>query len=422
VRTRATIAEPVVITGVGLITSVGKDRESVWRAVRRGESNFQFLRGLQGIPDGEFIGAPITRGDEIVDGRLRVLTLCERAAGEAIEDANLNLADLDPYRVGCAISGHMGDGSGVEEVYGLRPPDNSAAFPWWKQWLPSTACSVVAHKYDLRGPRLCHSTACASSLIGVLSARRMIIDGQCDVAVVGGAETISPVFVAGFNRLRVLARDVDPHRACRPFDRTRKGFVFGEGSAVLVIERLGSALRRGARIYAEISAAKAASQAHHVTGLDADSESLAYLIRAALAQAELDPEDIGYVNAHGTGTEQNDVAEARAIRQAFGSLPRDFCVSATKSILGHMINAAGAAELAVTALALRDGFAPPTLNLTDPDPECQFDALPLVGRARRFQHAMKLSLAFGGHLVAVVLSRWNDAASGFAYPPLAKAA
>jgi 3-oxoacyl-(acyl-carrier-protein) synthase len=222
--------------------------------------------------------------------------------------------------------------------------------------------------------------------------------------------------------MRVLAHDPDPNRACRPFDRTRKGFVFGEGGAMFVIERLSHALRRRAQIYAEISATTSLAQAHHVTGVDADSESLTHLIRAALGQAGLHPRQIGYINAHGTGTEQNDSAEALGICRAFGPAAADLCVSSTKSILGNMIHAAGAVELAITALALRDGFVPPTLNLTDPDPACRFDCLPLVGRTRRIQHALKLSLAFGGHLVAVVLSRWNDALSGFSYPLQAKAA
>jgi 3-oxoacyl-(acyl-carrier-protein) synthase len=255
-----------------------------------------------------------------------------------------------------------------------------------------------------------------------MSAVNAIRDRQCDIALAGGADVICPLFVAGFNQMRVLATDDDPNRACRPFDRSRKGFVFGEGAAVFVVERLGHALRRGARIYAEIAAVKALAQAHHVTGIDVENDTLSYLISSALDQAGLDPSEIGYVNAHGTGTTQNDAAEARGLRAALGSATDQVCVSATKSILGHMINAAGAVELAITSLALRDGFAPPTMNLTDPDPDCSFDCLPMAGRANRFQHALKLSLAFGGHLVAVILSRWNDSASGFAYPAIAKAA
>ena len=190
---------------------------------------------------------------------------------------------------------------------------------------------------------------------------------------------------------------------------------------MFIIERLRHATQRGAKIYAEITACKALAEAHHVTGLDADSNSLTYLISRTVEKAGLCPEDIGYINAHGTGTLQNDLVEMRGIRHALGPAADHVCVSSTKSMLGHMINAAGSVELAITALAMRDGFAPPTLNLTDPDPECSFDCLPLVGRRNRFQHALKLSVAFGGHLVAIALSRWNHPSSGFGYPSEAEA-
>jgi 3-oxoacyl-(acyl-carrier-protein) synthase len=249
-----------------------------------------------------------------------------------------------------------------------------------------------------------------------MTAVRSIRDRQCDIMLAGGADALDPMIVAGFDRMRVLAKDDDPNRACRPFDRTRKGFVFGEGAAIFVIERLGHALRRGAKIYAEIKSVSALAQAYHVTGVDAESDALDYLMRSVLKKAHIQPSDIGYINAHGTGTMQNDAAEASGICRTFGAATKNVCVSATKSILGHMINAAGAAELAVTTLGLRDGFAPPTLNLRDPDPLCTFDCVPCTGQINRYQHALKLSLAFGGHLVAVVLSRWNDATTGFAYP------
>ena len=420
-RFRSILEEPVVITGVGLVASVGHDRETVWRAVRRGQSDFRFLRGMRGLPDNEYVGATV-EFSEPLGTRLKVFPICELAAEEAIRDARIDFGSVDLDRFACVISGHMGDSRWIDEQYGLLRSLPGPQVPWWQQMFPNTACSLIARRYDLRGPRLCHSTACASSLLGVVAAKRMIGAGQCDIALAGGGDMIDPLFVAGFDRMRVLAKDPDPNRACRPFDRTRKGFVFGEGGALFVVERLSHALRRGARVYAEIAAAAAMAQAHHVTSLDADSDSLHHLIRAALDQAGLRPQEIGYINAHGTGTEQNDLAEARAIRQAFGDAAAHLCVSATKSILGHMIHAAGAVELAITVLALRDGFAPPTLNLTDPDPECTFDCLPLVGRVHHCQHALKLSLAFGGHLVAVVLRRWSDAATGFEYPTLAKAA
>jgi len=414
------VREPIVITGIGLLASVGLDRETVWQAVRNGESQFKYLNGMRGIDDNEIVGATVDLGVPL-EGRLKVLPMCERVADEAIRDANLDLSRVDPRRVGCMVASHMGDVRWVDQQLGL-PTGDTGNFNWWEQWLPDTACTMLARRYGALGPKICHSTACASSLVSILTAARAIRDGQCDIALAGGGDSIDPLFVASFNQMRVLATDDDPNRACRPFDKTRKGFVFGEGAAMFVVERLGHALRRGARIYAQISSAKSLAQAHHVTSLDTESDALVHLMGLALDEAHLDPADIGYINAHGTGTVQNDAAEAKGIRPVFGTDIGHTCVSATKSSLGHMLSSAGAAELAITALAMRDGFAPPTLNLNDPDPVCNFDCLPLVGRHNQFQHALKLSLAFGGHLVAVLLSRWDDAATGYAYPAIRKAA
>jgi 3-oxoacyl-(acyl-carrier-protein) synthase len=266
------------------------------------------------------------------------------------------------------------------------------------------------------GPRVAHSPACASGLIDMLAAIRFIRDGQCDMALVGSGEGIVPLLAAGFRKMRVLAYDEVPQRAARPFDRDRKGFVMGEGAAMFVLERLGHALARGVPVYAEVKAAKSFGEAHHVTGMDQQSDALAHLIKETIRAADLAPADVGYVNAHGTGTLQNDVAETRGIRRALGPAADDICVSSLKSMLGHLVNASGSVELALTTLALRDGFAPPTVNLDHPDPECDLDCLPWVGRSQHYEHALKLSVAFGGHLVAVALSRWNNADSGFDYP------
>lgn len=413
-------AEPVVITGIGLSASVGTDRETVWHAVRCGQSRFRFLSGLRGIPDNRFVAATVDWLD-VPSGQLKVVPLTDHIARETLEDAAIDWSSIDRERFGCAIAGHMGDTRWIDEQLGKWDPAWEHA-RWWEQWFPNTACGFIGTKYDLRGPRFCFSTACASSLVSVMAAVRSIWDDQCDIALAGGADAVDPLFVAGFQNMRVLAIDDDPQRACRPFDRQRKGFVFGEGGALFVLERLSHALRRNARIYAVVSAVRAAAQAHHVTSLDADGDTLDYLIREVLREANLSPAEVGYINAHGTGTKQNDAAEAASICRTFGSAAAGVAVSSTKSVLGHLINAAGAVELAITALALRDGFAPPTINLTSPDPVCRFDCLPLVGRPLPMQHALKLSLAFGGHLVAVILSRWNDPDTGYARPDWARAA
>jgi 3-oxoacyl-(acyl-carrier-protein) synthase len=405
---RDELHEPVVITGIGLIASLGGDRETVWRRVREGQSGVRSLAGLPDMPESISIGAPATVRREF-PGQLKSVALNLHAAREAMADSGLDLARVDLDRFGCAISGHMGDAGWFDEQRGL--PARSNTLPWWQQWFPNTACVTVANRYGLRGPRLSHSAACASGLVEVLLAVRSIQDGQCDIALAGSAEAFDPLFAAGFQAMRVLAHHDDPSQASRPFDSRRSGFVMGEGAALFVLERLSHALRREARVYAEIAGGKMHTDAHHITGMNSDSETLAYLIGSTLNRSGIAASDLGYINAHGTGTLQNDVVETRGIRRALGHDADRICVSSTKSMLGHLVNAAGSVELAVTTLAMRDGFAPPTANLTDPDPECDLDCIPLVGRATQFEHALKLSVAFGGHMAAAVLRRWSAAGS-----------
>lgn len=408
--------EPIVITGIGMLASLGKDREALWQALCRGESGVRSLRGVRGLPDDMLLGACVEGLVPACPREAKVITLCRVAAGEAITDAQIDFAQVDRDRFGCAISGHMGDTGWIERAHGWEFPAGDGATPWWEQWMPNSACAAVANLYGLRGPRTCHSVACASGLVDILAAYHAIRDGQCDLMLAGSAEAIHPLIAAGFHEMRVLARHDDPRQASRPFDRQRNGFVMGEGSAMFVLERLSHAEARGARIYAEIASGKMAAEAHHVTSMNVESEALAYTIRAALGAAGVSPGEVGYINAHGTATQQNDAAETWSIRQAFGPAARDVLVSSTKSMIGHLVNAAGSVELGVTALSLRDGFAPPTINLTDPDPACDLDYVPLAGREVRTQHALKLSVAFGGHLVAVVLRRWEGAASRTALP------
>jgi len=412
------ISDRVVITGIGLTASVGDDRESVWHAVRNGHSAMRRLSGLTGIPDGMLIGATVDIELSCPD-QLKVLALCERVSDEAIADACIEPGSVDPARFGCAVSAHMGDMRGFVEQFGCSHMNPPTTIHWRDQWLPNTACSETGNRHNLMGPRLSHSTACASGLIAVLTAVRAIQDNQCDLALAGSAEAITPLFAAGFHQMKVLATHDDPGQACRPIDLDRQGFVMGEGAAMFVLERLSHALAREAKIYAEIAGGRLLAMAHHVTGVDSESDALVHLITETLRSAGLAPHDIGYINVHGTATQQNDVAEVKAIRRAMGRAADSLCASATKSILGHLINAAGSVELAITALALRDGFVPPTLNLTRPDPECDLDCIPLVGRKNQFGSALKLSVAFGGTLAAVVLKRPDIASASRRPRPLA---
>lgn len=413
-RNRLERPEPVVITGIGLIASLGADRETVWQGVREGRSGIRSLSGLTDVPASISIGAPVAVERDF-PGQLKSVRLNLHAAEEAVADADIDFRHVDLDRFGCAISAHMGDAGWLYEQCGRWDIAAARAIPWWRQWFPNTACATVAARYGLRGPRLCHSAACASGLIEVLSATRSIQDDQCDIALAGSAEAFDPLFAAGFQAMRVLAHHDDPAQASRPFDSRRSGFVMGEGAAIFVIERLSHALRRGARIYAELAGGNMHTDAHHITGMDTDSETLAHLIAATLGRSGIGPSELGYINAHGTGTQQNDVVETRGIRRALGPAADQVCVSSTKSMLGHLVNAAGSVELAITTLAMRDRFAPPTANLTDPDPECDLDCIPLVGRRATFEHALKLSVAFGGHMAAAVLRRWTAAGSSAAW-------
>ncbi len=403
----------VVITGIGMVTSVGHDRESTWQAVRAGVSGVRQLEGVAGIPSGRVLGATVDLTAPA--GRILDLPLALQAAVEALDDCRLQKAEIDPARFGCSIAANMGDTPGVYSLRTGIPPGEATT--WSEQWLPITVCATVGQQLNLHGPRLSNTAACASGTIATLSAVRAIQDNQCDMALAGASQAMHPLLAAGFHNMRVLARNDNPAQACRPFDANRSGFVLGEGSAMLVLERLEHAQARRAPIYAEVVGGRMLCDAHHMTDLNVDSTALSRLIQETLWSSHLAPSDVGYINAHGTGTLQNDVMETRGIRTAFGASAESLCVSSTKAVLGHLLSAAGSVELAITALALRDGFAPPTVNLTDLDPECDLDCIPLVGRQQQFEHALKLSIAFGGHLAAVALSRWNEAGERSAQAP-----
>jgi 3-oxoacyl-[acyl-carrier-protein] synthase II len=409
------LQDRVAITGVGIITATGRGREAVWQAVQAGVSGVRRLSGLAGIPDGLLLGATADIDGEF-PGQLKNIPLCLETAAEALADSEIRLLTTDRERFGCSIGAHMGDTDYVVERLGLHHLIPAGKRHWCEQWFPNTSCVSVAQHYDLRGPRLSNSTACASGTIAILKAVHAIRDGQCDLALAGSSEAIHPLFAAGFYNMRVLADHEDPTQACRPFDVNRSGFVMGEGAAMFVLERLDHALDRRAQIYAEVLGGRMLGDAHHVTSLGADCQALVELITGTLRSSRIAPHDIAYVNAHGTGTQQNDAMEARGIRLALGRAADSVCVSANKSMLGHLVNASGSVELALTALALRDGFAPPTLNLTHPDPECDLDCVPLVGRERPLEHALKLSIAFGGHLAAIALRRWTGREARQAQP------
>ncbi len=409
--------EPVVITGIGMVTAVGWNCETAWRAICRGRTRVRPVRGLPPLPDGVIWGATVD-----FPGRLRgvdkILAMARQATREALRDAGLTIPGTGkPHRCGCAFNAHMGY---LDWYYRNQERDSPSSVaepvPWFRKWLPQSTCVEIARLFHLHGPRLAYSTACASSLIGLIAAVRYIQSGQADVMVAGGSDVIDPLFAASFYRMGVLAR-IDPnlqYPVCRPFDEERNGFVLGEGAATLVLERLDHALRRKAPIYAVWLGSAVVNDAHHVTDLDQDSHVLLRLIEQLLTSTGVAATDIDYVNAHGTGTWQNDRLEMSVYGKVLTPQNPQLVVSSTKSVLGHLVNASGAVETAVTVLALRDGFLPPTMHVRRVDPSCPFDCLPRRGIHRNAEIALKVSLAFGGHLAAVLLRRWNGSANPLA--------
>jgi len=274
--------------------------------------------------------------------------------------------------------------------------------------ISNLAAGQVSMAHHLEGPSYCITSACSSGAHAVGEAAQWIRLGKADVMVAGGAEaTVTPVGIAGFEAMYALSRrNDDPQRASRPFDRDRDGFVCGEGSGILVLESLSRASRRGARIYAEVSGYGASSDAHHITQPAPEHRGAQRAMRMALEDAKIAPDAVDYVNAHGTSTPVGDVEESRALAAVFGAHATDgkLWVSSTKSMMGHLLGAAGAVETAICALAIADGCVPPTINLVHPDPECSLDYVANTARRRTIRHAMNNSFGFGGTNCALVLS------------------
>ncbi len=398
--------DPVVITGIGIASSLGSSRESVWQNIQIGKSGIRRTDFNDDVGDLEL---PCGMVDWLPMGSnsLKSIQLTQHAAAEALGDATFDWRSVNRERFACSVSAQFGDIGYLflpEEERDSKPLEDYK-HRWWEEFLPSTPSHFIGNHFQLYGPRLCHTTACASGLISTIIAARMIRDDQADFALCGAGDAVTKLVYAAFARMGVLADDQDPSAACRPFDVNRKGFVMGEGAAMMVLEKRSTAIARGARIYAELAAAQMLNQAHHVTGLDGDAGPMEALVERLVSKAGWDYLGPQYINAHGTGTEQNDRCELQAIRAALNGRADNVLVSSNKAVIGHLINAAGSVELALTAMALRDGFVPPTMHLDTPEEVGQIDCMPKLGAQVEIDRALKLSLAFGGHLVGVALRR-----------------
>jgi 3-oxoacyl-[acyl-carrier-protein] synthase II len=408
----------VAITGIGLVTPLGLDRETSWRGLRDGNSATRWLvgpsRGTGGasvMPTGQgtLAGAPsplYVTGDRPDDGFEPVVDLALRAAEEAVADARLDLDSTDRWRAACVIGTSKGGLRSFARLCRQQSDMDADAYTRaWTQFLPNAAAVAVARRFDLRGAAVCPVAACATGLACLVRGADLIRDGYCDIVLAGSSDaSLQEVILASFQRMGVLARGFDdPATACRPFDRARSGFLVGEGAAILVLEDYEQAKERGVRPYGEWITGAVAADHSGLTHLEPEPVGLSRLIQDVLRRAGLTSAEIDYANLHGTATAQNDVCETRALKMALGPAAKRLVCSGIKGTIGHLLGAAGSVETAVTLLAMRDGIIPPTVNLDDPDRECDLDYTPRSPQPRRIENALKLSLGFGGHLVAAVV-------------------
>ncbi len=407
----------VVITGMGAVSPLGVGLEKFKEGIFAGKN------GIDTIPEFVEWELPVTFGGRAWDykdedhfdrkesRRLdRFSKFAIVAALEAWNDAGIK--EFDPYRVATIIATGMGGLETLEknkEILLKKGPRYVSALSV-PMLIPNMGTANVSLKLGLKGPSFTPVTACASSLDAIGLAYRLIKAGVVDMAVVGGTEAgLTPLGVSGFASARALSRkNDDPKHASRPFDKGHDGFVMAEGGAVLILENLEHALKRDARIYAEIVGYGATADAYHITAPNPDADTQAKAIELALGEAGISPEDIDYINAHGTSTPANDTTETKVIKKALGEHAYKVKISSTKSMTGHLLGAAGAIEAIATVLAINEGKIPPTINFEEPDPECDLDYTPNQAVEHEIRYALKESFGFGGHNSAVVFKRWEE--------------
>jgi 3-oxoacyl-[acyl-carrier-protein] synthase II len=397
----------VAVTGLGCITPLGNDRQTTWRALRRGASGIAPITLFDAcdLPTriaGEVKGFDAAAVFGMVEARRtsRAMQLSMVAAREAVTDSGLDIGPIAD-EVAVVVASGVGGIEFVERAsLAYRDRGYKRVSPFAaSSMLVDMPAGMVATDVGARGPNFAIVSACASGAHAIGEAAEQIRRGDALAALAGGTEAaITGVGMATFCVIGALSRRNDePERASRPFDRDRDGFVAAEGSAVLVLEDWEHALCRDARVYAELAGYGATADAGHVTQPEATGTGASRCIERALARAGVGPAEVGYVNAHGTGTPLNDVAETRAMHAAFGDHAPRVPISSTKSMTGHLMGASGALEALVAVLALQDGFLPPTINLDHPDPECDLDYVPHAGRAAQPGVALSTSFGFGGH-------------------------
>jgi 3-oxoacyl-[acyl-carrier-protein] synthase II len=404
----------VAVTGLGAITPLGLDAQSTWDAAVSGRSGIDFIEAFDASGFPVRIAAEV-RGfepDSVVPAKEarrleRNVVLAVGAAQEAWADAAMD--GIDPARVGIVVGSAIGGLNGIvaqHEVLVERGHDRISPY-FIPSVLVDSASGQIAISLGLRGPNYAPVSACATGSHAVGEAAELIRRGAADVVLAGGTEScIHPLILAGFCAMRgLVAEDEDPTKASRPFDATRAGFVMGEGACILALEDMERAQARGARVYAEVLGYGASNDAHHMAQPDPDSVGVAEMMHAALERAGIEPDAVGYVNAHGTSTPQGDLAETRALKQVFGDHAYRLAVSSTKSVTGHLFGAAGAVEAMFSVLALHHGVLPPTINYNEPDPDCDLDYVPNEARRVQVEVALSNAMGLGGHNGCVLVGR-----------------
>ena len=402
----------VGITALGLVTPLGIGSEPSWQGLVAGASGVRRLTLFDASSSRVQIAAEVPAFDPRRFLDFKDTQRLARVGHLAVAAAELALGDgalegLDREAIGTIVSSGLG---GPDAIFsGVRAHlEGQAVSPLFiPMAMVNLAASLIAHRFTLLGPSYSPVSACASSADAIGQGYRLIRDGYATACVVGGAEgPINPVVMSSFASMRALSRRNDePERAARPFSADRDGFVLGEGAGVLLLESLESAARRGVPVHAEVCGYGQTSDAGHLTAPRPEGDRVARAMTLALDEAGLAPEDVDYVNAHGTGTPLSDPAETRAIHRAFGAHAAHVAVSSTKSMLGHLLGAAGVVEAAICALSIEHGVIPPTLNLDVPDPACDLDYVPKQARRKPVNVALTNSQAFGGHNVTLVLRR-----------------
>lgn len=409
----------VVITGIGVISPIGNGKNNYWNALKNGVNGIDKITRFDASKYATQIAAEVKDFDphDYIDKKEakrmdRFTHFAVAASKMAIEDSEINLSEIDKNRFGVVLGTGVGGIETLEiEHQKLMNKGPRRVSPFFVPMMISNiGAGYISMKFEAKGPNTTTVTACASSTHAIGDAFKIIQRGDADIMIAGGSEAaITPLAMAGFCTMKAMStRNDNPKIASRPFDRDRDGFVMGEGSGIIIMEELEHALKRNAKIYGEIVGYGMSADAYHITAPAPGGEGAARAMMNALNDANIKPEDMDYINAHGTSTPYNDKFETMAIKSVFAEHAYKLSVSSTKSMTGHLLGAAGSIEAIVCILAIKEDFIPPTINLTNPDPELDLDYVPNKGKNKKVNYALSNSLGFGGHNASLIFKKYTE--------------